>query len=62
MNYSGQKKVLCELTKLSKLNAFILLGYQKKTDASILVFKFQFPPRENWFQYVRREYATAMSN
>ena len=22
----------------------------------------QIPPRENWFQYVRREYTTAMSN
>ena len=29
------------------------------TDASILVYKFQF--QENWFQYVRRVYATAIN-
>ena len=31
-------KLLCEL---SKLNAFILLGYYRNTDASILVYKFR---------------------
>ena len=35
MKYSGHRKLLCEL---SKLNAFILLGYWTNTDASILVY------------------------
>ena len=39
MKYSGHRKLLCELSKLSKLNPFILLGYQRNTDASILVYK-----------------------
>ena len=34
-------KLLCELSKLSKLNAFIILGYLTNTDASILVYKFR---------------------
>ena len=43
MKYSGHRKLLCELSKLSKFNAFILLGYQSNTDsdASILVYKFR---------------------
>ena len=41
MKYSGHKKLLCEFSKLTKLNAFILLGYQTKTDATILVYKFR---------------------
>ena len=41
MKYSGHRKLLCEFSKLSKLNAFILLGYQTNTDASILVYKFR---------------------
>ena len=40
MKYSGHRKLLCELSKLSKFNAFNLLGYQTNTDASILVYKF----------------------
>ena len=36
----GHRKLLCEFSKLSKLNAFILLGYQANTDAPILVYKF----------------------
>ena len=27
MKYSGQRKLLCELSKFSKFNAFIRLGY-----------------------------------
>ena len=27
MKYSGHRKLLCEFSKLSKLNAFLLLGY-----------------------------------
>ena len=41
MKYSGHRKLLCELSKLSKFNAFNLLGYEKKTVASIIVYKFR---------------------
>ena len=58
MNYSGHRKLLCELSKLSKLNAFILLGSRANTDAYSCL---QIPLRENWFQYVRRVYATAIN-
>ena len=34
-------KLICEFSKLSKFNAFNHLGYQKNTDASILVYKFR---------------------
>ena len=41
MKYSGHRKLNCEFSKLLKLNAFILFGYQTNTDASILVYKFR---------------------
>ena len=41
MKCSGHMKQLCEFSKLSKLNAFNLLGYSTNTDASILVYKFR---------------------
>ena len=41
MKYSGHRKLLCGLSKLSKLNAFIFLGYETNTDASFLVYKFR---------------------
>ena len=41
MKYSGVRKLLFELSKLSKLNAFLLLGYYKNTDASIFVYKYR---------------------
>ena len=50
MKYSGHRKLLCELSKLSKLNAFILLGYQTNIDASILVYKFR-PERTGFIMY-----------
>ena len=50
MKYSGNRKLLCELSKLSKLNAFILLGYQTNTDASILAYKFH-PERTGFNMY-----------
>ena len=53
MKYSGHGKLLCELSKLSKLlkfNAFNLLGYQTNTDASILVYKFH-PERTGFNMY-----------
>ena len=51
MKYFAQKKLFCEL---SKLNAFILHGYQTKTDVSILVYKFR-PERTGFNMYA--EYA-----
>ena len=56
MKYSGHRKLLSELSKLS---AFILLGYYTDTIASNLFL--QLPPRENWFQYVRSEYAQQLT-
>ena len=43
-------KLLCELSKLSKLNAFILLRYLRNTDASILVYKLR-PERIGFNMY-----------
>jgi len=50
MKYFGHWKLLCELSKLSKLNTFILLGYQTNTNASILVYKFR-PERTGFNMY-----------
>ena len=47
MKYSGHRKLICEL---SKLNAFILLGYLTNTLASILVYKFR-PKRTGFHVY-----------
>ena len=58
MKYSGQRKLLCELSKLSKFNAFNHLGYLKNTDASILVYKFH--PRE-LVSKCTQVYATAIN-
>ena len=55
MKYSGHRKLLCELSKLSKLNSFKLLGYLTNTEASILVYKFR-PERtgfNNYAEYTR---------
>ena len=41
MKYSGQKKILCELSKFSKFNAFIRLGYLTNTDDDTVVYKFR---------------------
>ena len=55
MKYSGHRKLLCELSKLSKLNARIL-------DEHWCIYScLQIPPRENWFQYIRRVYTTAIN-
>ena len=40
MKYSGNMKLLCELSRFSKLNACILLGYLENNDASILDYKY----------------------
>ena len=60
MKYSVHRKLLCELSKLSKFNAFNLLGYYTNTDSCIYSC-LQIPPRGNWFQYVSRVYATAIN-
>ena len=58
MTYSGHRKLLCELSKLSKFNAFNLLGYKTNTEASILVYKFR--PERNGFnmyaEYTQLQY------
>ena len=41
MKYSGNRTLLCEFSKLLKLNVFNLLGYQTNTDPSIFVYKFR---------------------
>ena len=50
MKYSGHRKLLCELSKLSKFYAFNLLGFYKNTDASILVYNFR-PERTGFNMY-----------
>jgi len=48
--YSGHRKLLFLLSKLSKsskLNAINLLGYETNTDASILFY--EFPPERTGF-------------
>ena len=49
MKYSGHRKLLCEFFKS---NAFISSDTRGKL--------MHIPHSENWFQYVRREYATAI--
>ena len=44
------RKLLCELSKVSKLNAFNNLRYYTNTDASILVYKFR-PERTGFNVY-----------
>ena len=53
--YSGHRKILCDLSKLSKFNVFNLLGYYTNTDTSILVYKFR--PKRTGF----RVYAAAIN-
>jgi len=50
MKYSGHGKLLFELSKLSKLNAFILLGYWSNTDASFIVYNHH-PERTGFNMY-----------
>ena len=61
MKYSGHRKLLSELSKLSKLsklNAFLL----SSSDTKRCIYScLQIQHRENWFQYVRRVYATAIN-
>ena len=50
MKYSGHRKLLCELSKLLKFNAFKLLGYKTNTKTLILVYKFR-PGRTGFNMY-----------
>ena len=50
MKYSGHRKLLCKLSKLSKFNTFNLLGYKTNIEASILVHKFR-PERTGFNMY-----------
>ena len=59
MKYYGHRKLLCELSKLSKFNALNLLGYLTNTDASILVYKFR--PKRTGFNFLRNVYTTAIN-
>ena len=52
MKYSGHRKLLCELSKLSKFNAFNPLGYKTYTDESILVYRFR-PERTGFNMYAQ---------
>ena len=54
MKYSGQRKLLCEISRLSKLNAFNLLGYWTNTNASIIVYKVR-PEGTGFNTYARTE-------
>ena len=51
LKYSVHRKLLCELSKFSKFNAFNLIGFYTNTDASILVYKFR-PKRTGFNMYV----------
>ena len=55
MKYSGHRKLLCELSKLSKFNARIL------SKQWCIYSCLHIPPKENWFQCVRRVYTTAIN-
>ena len=46
----SQETIMCKVSKLSKLNAFNLFGYQTNTDASILNYKFR-PKRTGFNMY-----------
>ena len=57
MKYSGHRKLLCELSNF--LNSMLLSS--SDTKRTLIHSCLQIPPRENWFQYVRRVYATAIN-
>ena len=59
MKYSGHRKLLCELSKLS--NFMFLTSSDTKRKLMHLFILVQIPPKENWFQYVRRVFTTAIN-
>ena len=54
MKYSGHRKQLCASSKLSKFNALL-------NEHWCIYSSLQIPPKENWFQCVRRVYTTAIN-
>ena len=60
MKYSGRRKLLHELSKFSKFNAFILLVYYTNTDAPILVHKFR-PERTGFNMYAENTQLTFLA-
>ena len=57
ITYSGHRKLLCELSKL--LNLMLLTSSNSKR--TLMHSCLQIPPKENWCQYVRRVYTTAIN-
>ena len=58
MKYSGHRKLLCEF-QIIKIKCF---NPPRILDEHWCIYScLQIPPRENWFQYVRRAYATAIN-
>ena len=57
MKYSGHRKLLWELSKLSNL---MLLTSSDTKEHWCIYSCLQISPKENWFQYVRRVYTTAI--
>ena len=56
IKYSGQSKLLCESSKFNTLILHKVLNKHWSIYSCL-----QIPPRENWFQYIRRVYATAIN-
>ena len=53
MKYSGQRKLFCELSELSKCNSPRKLNEHCCINSCLQI--------QNWFQYVRRVYTTAIN-
>ena len=58
MKYSCNRKLLCKLTKLSKLNAFIFLGYYRRTLMHLFLFT---NSAQRELVSIRRVYTTAIN-
>ena len=54
MKYSGRRKLLCKLSNLMRLTS-------SDTKRTLIYSCLQIPPKENWFQCVRRLYTTAIN-
>ena len=59
MKYSGHMQLLCELSKFLKILCFYPPRILNKHWC--IYSCLQIPPKENWFQYVRRVYTTAIN-
>ena len=60
MKYSGHRKLVCEFSKLLKLNAFNNLGHYTNTDASILVYEVR-PEKTGFTMYASAYIVTAIN-